>query len=102
MSDVGIQLPKEGSPEEQETLRKLQELELTCKTKEAEDFIERVEEVHETIRGLIDGTIDPAALERHEERERWRARAKEIRKEVKDSLLWSYEKRGGSAPGDES
>ncbi|PFH31288.1 tetratricopeptide repeat-containing protein [Besnoitia besnoiti] len=64
-----------------DVLQRLAALEQAHKAKEAEEFLERVEEVHETIRGLIDGTVDANELERQEERAKWREKAKHIKKE---------------------
>nr|PIL97390.1 tetratricopeptide repeat-containing protein [Toxoplasma gondii COUG] len=84
---------------DEEAIRRLEALELTYKAKEAEAFLERVEEVHETIQGLIDGSIDAAELERQEEREKWRERAKQINKEeeaarAREALLMGREGKG--------
>ncbi|KEP60662.1 UNVERIFIED_CONTAM: tetratricopeptide repeat-containing protein [Hammondia hammondi] len=84
---------------DEEAIRRLEALELTYKAKEAEAFLERVEEVHETIQGLIDGSVDAAELERQEEREKWRERAKQINKEEKaartrEELLMGREGKG--------
>ncbi|CBZ56436.1 conserved hypothetical protein [Neospora caninum Liverpool] len=84
-----------------DVLRRLEALELTYRAREAEDFLERVEEVHETVRGLIDGSIDAAELERQEERETLRERAKQMKKEeeaarAQEALLMGREGKGES------